>query len=200
MRAVLSALLAGFATLFRSHVALQLEIMALRHQLAVYHRTVKRPRIRRTDRVFWSWLSRHWSGWREALIFVQPATVIAWQRRRFRDYWAHISRAGKSGRPPIPKEIRELIRRVSGANPLWGTSRIVGELANRNAADGLSSASGSHPGDDTRAVLHHGFGVDASLPARDALNDYARGRINQDAHAAIPCPSWGTNFADDLII
>ena len=103
--------------------------MALRHQLAIYQRTVKRPRIRPADRLFWSWLSRRWSGWREALIFVQPATVIAWQRKRFRDYWAHISRAGKPGRPPIPKEIRELIRRVSGANPLWGTPRIVGELA-----------------------------------------------------------------------
>lgn len=129
MQALFSALLAGFATFFRSHLALQLEIMALRHQLAIYQRSVKRPRVRPTDRVFWSWLSRHWSGWREALIFVQPATVIAWQRRRFRDYWAHISRAGKPGRPPIPREIRELIRRVSGSNPLWGTPRIVGELA-----------------------------------------------------------------------
>jgi hypothetical protein len=96
MQAVFSALLAGFATIFRSHVALQLEIMALRHQLAVYHRTVKRPPIRPTDRLFWCWLSRHWSGWREALILVQPATVIAWQRRR----------------PPYPFTARQSVRRV----------------------------------------------------------------------------------------
>ena len=128
MGAVLSALLAGFATLFRSHLALQLEILALRHQLAIYQRTVKRPRIRPADRMFWSWLSRRWARWREALVFVQPATVISWQRKRFRDHWARMSRAGKPGRPPISKEIRELIRKISGANPLWGTPRIIGEL------------------------------------------------------------------------
>ena len=86
MGAILSTLLTAFATLFRSHLALQLEIVALQHQLAIYQRTVKRPRIRPPDRVFWSWLSRRWSRWREALVFVQPATVIAWQRRRFRDH------------------------------------------------------------------------------------------------------------------
>ena len=62
MQAVFSALLAGFATIFRSHLELQLEIMALRHQLTIYQRTVKRPRIRPADRLFWSWLSRRWSG------------------------------------------------------------------------------------------------------------------------------------------
>ena len=128
MQAVFLALLAGFARLFRSHLALQLEIMALRHQMAIYQRSVERPRIRPVDRVFWSWLSVRWSGWREALVFVQPATVIAWQRKRFRDHWSRLSRAGKPGRPPITKEIRELIQRVSGANPLWGTPRIIGEL------------------------------------------------------------------------
>ncbi len=128
MAAVLAALLAGFATNFRSRLALQLEVLALRHQLAIYQRTVKRPRIGPGDRMLWSWLSRRWARWREALVFVQPATVIAWQRRRFRDHWTRISRAGKPGRRPISKEIRELIRKVSSANPLWGTPRIIGEL------------------------------------------------------------------------
>jgi putative transposase len=61
-------------------------------------------------------------------VFVQPETVVAWQRKRFHDHWARISRAGKSGRPLISEDIRELIRKISGANPLWGTPRIVGEL------------------------------------------------------------------------
>ena len=61
MAAVVSALLAGLATNFRSRRALQLEILALRHQLAIYQRTVKRARIRPGDRLFWSWLSRHWA-------------------------------------------------------------------------------------------------------------------------------------------
>ena len=128
MAAVLSALLAWFATNFRSRLALQLEILALRHQLEIYQRTVKRPRVRPGDRLFWSWLSRYWARWREALVVVQPATVIAWQRRRFRDHWSRMIRGGKPGRPQISKEIRELIRKISGANPLWGTPRIIGEL------------------------------------------------------------------------
>jgi hypothetical protein len=133
MGAVLSALQAGFAAIFRSRRALQWEILALRHQRAIYPRTVKRPSTRPDDRILWSWLSRRWASWREVLVFVQPETVIAWQRKRFRDHWARGSRAGKPGRPLISEEIRELIRTVSGANPLWGTPRIVGELGTLGA-------------------------------------------------------------------
>ena len=68
------------------------------------------------------------ASWREVLVFVKPETVVAWQRQRFRDHWTRVSRAGKPGRPPISEELRELIRKVSGADPLWGTPRIVGEL------------------------------------------------------------------------
>jgi len=124
MRAVVYAFLSTLGTLFRSRLSLQVEIVALRHQLTVYQRSVGRPLLRPADRVLWSWLSRHWATWREALVFVQPATVIAWQRKGFRDHWARMSRAGKPGRPLISEEIRELIRKVSGANPLWGTPRI----------------------------------------------------------------------------
>jgi putative transposase len=128
MPPVVYAILSGLGTLFRSERSLRVENIALRHQLAIYQRTLKRPRIRRGDRIFWSWLSRHWAPWREVLVFVQPATVVAWQRKRFRDHWTRPSSPGKPGRPPISEEIRELIRKVSGANPLWGTPRIVGEL------------------------------------------------------------------------
>ena len=128
MPPVVYAILSAIRSLFRSERSLRVENIALRHQLAIYQRTVKRPRIRPEDRIFWSWLSRHWAPWREVLVFVQPGTVIAWQRKRFRDHWTRLSRSGKRGRPLISKEIRELIRKVSGANPLWGTPRIVGEL------------------------------------------------------------------------
>jgi putative transposase len=128
MPAVAYAFLSTLGALFRSQLSLRVENVALRHQLAIYQRTVKRPSIRPEDRILWSWLSRRWARWREALIFVQPETVLAWQRKRFRDHWARMSRAGKPGRPLISEEIRELIRKVSGANPLWGTPRIVGEL------------------------------------------------------------------------
>ena len=122
------ALLAVICTLARSRLSLQLEVVALRHQLSVYRRSAKRPRIRPGDRVLWSWLSRHWPRWREVLAFVQPATVLAWQRRRFREHWARISRHRSPGRPAISVEVRELIRRMSRANPDWGSPRIVGEL------------------------------------------------------------------------
>jgi putative transposase len=96
--------------------------------LAVYQQTVDRPRLRSTDRLFWAWLSRLWSGWQEALAFVQPRTVIAWQRQHFRDHWRRLSQRGKPGRPTIAKEVRTLIRDMWQANPTWGSPRIVGEL------------------------------------------------------------------------
>ena len=97
--------------------------------LSVYQRTQRRPRITPADRILWSYLARVWAGWREHLFFVKPDTIIAWQRERFRDHWRRLSQAGQPGRPPIAKEIRELIRRMSRANPTWGSPRIVGELA-----------------------------------------------------------------------
>jgi putative transposase len=128
MKTIIIALLAFLSTLFRSRAALQLEIVALRHQLTVYQRTTRRPRIQPADRMFWSWLSRCWSGWRSAQVFVQPRTVIAWQRKRFRDHWAKLSQQGRPGRPAVSKEIKALIRKISVANPSWGSPRIVGEL------------------------------------------------------------------------
>jgi putative transposase len=128
MKAVLLALVASLRATFRSRASLQLEVLALRHQLAVYQRRPARARVMVADRLLWAWLSRMWTGWRNVLVFVQPRTVIAWQRRRFRDHWARLSRAGP-GRPTVAKEVRDLIGKMSVANPGWGSPRIVGELA-----------------------------------------------------------------------
>ncbi len=113
---------------FRSRMSLQLEIAALRHQLSLYQRAQRRPAIASSDRFLWSLLARLWRGWRNALYFVQPRTVIQWQRRRFRDYWRRLSREDCRGRPAISAELRSLIRRMWKANPTWGSPRIVGEL------------------------------------------------------------------------
>jgi putative transposase len=128
MPPVVFALLAFVVAPFRLRASLHLENLALRHQLTVYQHMVHRPYLRPTDRLFWTWLSRLWPGWREALAFVQPRTVIAWQRRRFRDYWRQLSQRGMPGRPPIAKGVRELIQAMWKANPTWGSPRIVGEL------------------------------------------------------------------------
>lgn len=61
-------------------------------------------------------------------MFVQPRTEIAWQRKRFRDHWVKLSKQGRPGRPPIPEEIMALIRKMSAADTVWGSPRIVGEL------------------------------------------------------------------------
>jgi putative transposase len=109
-------------------VSMQIEIVALRHQIAVYKHTVSRPRLRTTDRLLWAWLSQLWPGWQDALEFVQPRTVIAWQKKRFRDHWRRLSQQGQPGRSVIATEVRELIRDMWRSNPTWGSPRIVGEL------------------------------------------------------------------------
>ena len=108
---------------------MQAEIIALRHQLTVLQRNQsKRLVLNRADRCLWVWLSRLWSGWRYSLIIVKPETVIGWHRQGFRWYWTWKIRYGRSGRPQVPKETRDLIRTMSRENPTWGAPRIHSEL------------------------------------------------------------------------
>jgi putative transposase len=112
----------------RSRRALALENLALRHQLDVLQRNAKRPRLTNRDRALWIILLRLWSDWQKSLLIVQPETVVRWHRRGFRLYWRWKSRARWMGRRRIPHEVRDLIRSISRANPLWGAPRIHGEL------------------------------------------------------------------------
>jgi transposase InsO family protein len=111
----------------RTHRELALENLALRQQLAVWKAHQPRPRLTEMDRIFLVLLSRLWASWRHSLQLVRPDTVIGWHRRGFRGYWAWKS-CRRSGRPMISTELRDLIRRMSYANPLWGAPRIHGEL------------------------------------------------------------------------
>src|SRR5467141_2227533 len=110
------------------HRQLAIENLALRQQLAVYKRTATRPKLQRTDRLLWVWLSRVWPAWKQALVIVAPATVPRWQRRRFRRHWATLSGRRPAGHPPVDAAIKALVRRMAAANPLWGAPRIHGEL------------------------------------------------------------------------
>src|SRR5712664_1304139 len=111
----------------RTHRELALENLALRQQVAVWKARQPRPQLTATDRIFWVVLSRLWKNWRSSLQVVRPETVVRWHRRGFRLYWAWKSRR-RWGRPAIGRELRDLIRQMSRANPLWGAPRIHGEL------------------------------------------------------------------------
>jgi len=109
----------------KSRLALQAEILALRPQNIILKCSNNRPRLRSWNRLLWT---GHWPQWRSALVIVKPETVIAWHRKGFRLFWTWKCRHGKSGRPRIPEEIRNLIRTMSKNNSLWGAPRIHGEL------------------------------------------------------------------------
>jgi len=105
------------------------------------HRSVKRPKLTAADRLLWAWLSELWSDWRTALIIVKPETVIAWHRKSFRLFWTWKIRSGNLGRPAVTKEVRDLIRRMSRENPIWGAPRIHGELLKLGIDIGETSVS-----------------------------------------------------------
>jgi len=131
LRLALSALhvlAAPVSAVFKSRAALHLENLALRHQLGVLHRSVKRPKLTKFDRILWAWVCGIWSEWRSALVIVKPETVVAWHRKGFRLFWTWKVRHGQPGRPAVPKDVRELIRKMSRENPLWGAPHVHGEL------------------------------------------------------------------------
>jgi transposase InsO family protein len=96
--------------------------------LAVLCRRRPRPNLRRRDRLFWVGLSWLYSGWRSALVVVQPQTVVHWHQQGFKLWWRWKSRAKRLGRPPLAKDIQTLIRRMARENPTWGAPRIQAEL------------------------------------------------------------------------
>ena len=117
--------LSGVVLLLRSTVAVRAENLFLRRQLALYiERGVRPRRVDAAGRISLALLARVFD-WRSALVVVQPATLIRWHRAGWRLFWRLKSRPG---RPPIPEELRTLIRRMASENPLWGEERIANEL------------------------------------------------------------------------
>jgi putative transposase len=142
MLSFLTAVFATLSSVFRSRSALQLENLALRHQIGVLQRVGrKRPKLMPWDRLLWVWLSRIWSGWRSALAIVKPETVIAWHRVGFRLFWTWKVRRGRPGRPVVSREVRNLIRRMCRENPSWGAPRVHGELLKLGIDIGETSVS-----------------------------------------------------------
>src|SRR5438034_2705973 len=104
-----------------------LENLALREQLAIFQRSVRHPKIRLMDRVFWVCLRKVWKDWKSVLVIVRPETVLDWQRRRFRRYWCRLSQHTNPGRPRTRADIRKLVKTMAEANVGWGAPRIHGE-------------------------------------------------------------------------
>src|SRR6267143_4947621 len=129
MITLLSALVSLLSFRVRNRACLELEVVALRHQVAVLRRQRSgRLRLFCADRILWIWLYRIWPQALHAMVLVKPATVIQWHRKGFRLYWRWRSQSGYPGRPKTCTEVRNLIRQMSIANPLWGAPRIHGEL------------------------------------------------------------------------
>jgi putative transposase len=120
-----SELVGWVALAFQPSQSLHAEVMFLRRQLALHVERGAKPR--RIDAATWvslALLSRLFQ-WRSALVVVRPQTLIRWHRAGFKLFWRVKPRPG---RPPIPLELRALIRRMALENPLWGQERIANEL------------------------------------------------------------------------
>lgn len=122
----LGILIATIPALFRDRSSQVVLELALRQQLAIYAHRNPRPRLSRLDRAFWVGLFRLWSGWKTALVIVQPETVVRWHRQGFRLYWRWISKANP-GRPRVDLDLRNLIQRMARENG-WRARKIHAEL------------------------------------------------------------------------
>ena len=128
MLAILHLLGTFVVNLFRSRRRLEVENLFLRHQLNIaLRRAPHRLRLQGSDRALMVWMPRVSPSLLDLSRVVQPDTILRWHRAGFRAYWRWKSR-GQPGRPKIEPELRELIRRMSKENPLWGAPRILGEL------------------------------------------------------------------------
>jgi len=131
MFAILHACGMFVADLFKSRTRLEAENLFLRHQLDIaLRRAPPRLRLHGSDRALLVWMTKLWPSLLGAAQVVQPETILRWHRAGFKVFWCWKSR-NRAGRPKIDRGLRDLIRRMSGENPLWGASRIHGELLKR---------------------------------------------------------------------
>ena len=117
---------------FCNRASLGCELVAIRSQLTFYKENIRqkkqpRPRFTPAFRILWVLLSSVWSGWKPVADLMQPKTVLKWHARAFHLWWRWKSR-NNGGRPPISREMRALIRRLSRENVLWSADRIRGHL------------------------------------------------------------------------
>src|ERR1700745_869733 len=128
MFAILHVLWIFVVDIFKSRRRLEAENLFLRHQLNIaVRRAPPRLRLYGSDRALLVWMTRIWPGLLDISRVVKPETILRWHRSGFKAFWRWKSR-NRAGRPKVDRELRDLIRRMSKENPLWGAPRIHGEL------------------------------------------------------------------------
>ncbi len=144
----------------------------------MYKRTVPRPRLRTTDRLFWAGLAKVWAGWRQALVIVSPATVLRWQRRRFRAYWTQLSGRATGGRPPVHAEIKA---GVVGFAPLEGiTSEEYHRIFDTNVRGLLLTTKAASPlfPETGESIVNVSSAVSSLTPPMLTLYSATKGAID----------------------
>ena len=153
----------------RSESSKELEIVVLRHELSVLRRQAGRPQLRSSDRILLAAASRLMPRSRWISFVVTPTTLLRWHRRLVARRWTY---AGRTGRPPLGDEIRNLVLRLSRENPRWGYQRIAGEI---NGLGLRVSAT------TVRKILH-----DAGVgPAGERSGPSWRAFLRQQAHSML---------------
>jgi putative transposase len=169
---LLRQILQMLTQLARDGGAKDVELLVLRHQVAVLRRQVHRPDLQPADRVVLAAMSRLLPRQRWAAFFVTSATLLRWHRQLIARHWTYPH--ARPGRPPVHREIRELVLRLAAANPTWGHRRVQGELARLGYQIAASTV---------WKILHHA-GVDPA-PRRTAPT--WKQFLTAQAHTMLAC-------------